>query len=370
MKATAIKDVLTSRQLLVILITVIMAMNSFTAPRTVAEQAGRDGWLSMILAGVWSMLVAVAAVRLASLFPRQSPNGWIPQLLGLWVGKLFLSFYILFVLLSAAWTLRVFSDVLRIYLLPSTPAEVIIFSLLLCVLYLASYGINPMARVTDILFLVGIVPGSILIVAFQTDKNLGELLPVMAEGFLPVVQGIMPALPLYHGWMIAIYLVQFMDTPKEATRAVAVALAALALFFTSGYVLAIATFGPLELQYLLYPVVELVREMEGIKGFIEKLDLLFLIAFIIGIFVSVTFTCYVSALAASQFLGLRDHRPLLLSLLPLLYFLALLPSCYKAAEQLGEWISYGGLALDLLVISLVVLAWYKMRKGGLGTHGE
>ncbi|HHY60310.1 MAG TPA: endospore germination permease [Clostridia bacterium] len=370
MRKTTVRDVLTSRELLVILITVILATDSFTSPRGIARLAGRDGWLSMMLAGLWSLLVAVTVIKLAGAFPRRSPNAWIPQLFGRWGGKLFIVFYILFLLMSCAWTLRLFCDVMNIYLLPRTPPEVIIFALLVCVLYLTSYGINPMARVTGIFFLVAVVPGLLLLATFKGKVDFGELLPVLAGGVVPVVQGMIPALAAYHGWSVALYLAQFMDLPKEASRAAALAVVVLMLFFTWVYVLTIAKFGPLETQYLLYPVVELVREMEGIKGFIEKLDLLFLISFIIGAFVSVTFTYYVAVLAASQLWGLQDRRPLLLCLLPLIYFLALLPTCYKAAERMGEWIYYGGVVLDVGLLALALRAWWKMRRGGLGTHEE
>lgn len=370
MRKTAIKDVLTSRELVVLLITVTLAMDSFTEPRRVLEVAGRDGWLSIILAGGWSMAVAVTVIKLASLFPRQSPNAWIPQLFGRWGGTLFIVLYIIFFLLLTAWTLRVFSEVMKTYLLPRTPSEVIIFSLLLCVLYLTSYGLDPMTRVTGIFFLVSVVPGVIFIVFFPTERNLGELLPVMADGFLPVAKGFVPALATYHGWTTALYLLQFMDIPKEAPRAIVLVFAFLLLIFTWIYVLIVATFGPLEARYLLYPVLELVREMEGIRGFMEKMDLLFLIFWMIAIFISVAFTYYVPVLAASQLLGLQDRRLLLFCLLPLVYFLALLPSSYKAAESLGEWITFGGLALDFGMVALVLLAWLRRRRGGVNSHGE
>lgn len=370
MGMTANKDILTSRQLLVLLLVVILNMDNFTVPRRVAQLAGRDGWLSLILAGIWVIVVAVAVVYVASMFPDRSPNEWIPQLFGNWGGKLFIVVYILYFLLLSAWILRIFSAVMRVYLLPRTPSEVIVIALLFSMLYLIGHGINPMARVTQIFFLFTVIPSILLMAGFKNNVQFGELLPVMADGFLPVAQGILPALTAYAGWGIAIYLVQFMDTPKEAMRAMAIAVAALGLIFTWTFVATITNFGPVEVQYLLYPVVELVREMEGIRGFIEKLDLLFLSAWIIGVFVAVAFTYYISILAACQLIGFRDRHPLAFCGLPVVYFLVLLPSGYLAAEKFGNWVGYAGLFIDVCVILMVFMLWYKMRRGGLSTNAE
>lgn len=359
------KDTLTSRQLLVIIISVVVGVQIFTMPRALAESAGRDGWLSLLLGGAWAVAAATGTAFLGSLFPRQAPYVWLSRLVGK-KGSICLSILGgLFYLLVTGVVLRLFADVLRVYLLPRTPSEVIMITFLLSVGYAVSHGINPLARVTQIFFLFGILPSFLLMVFFQREVDIGELLPVLADGIGPVVKGFLPAYGTFGGWGIVVLLLQFMDRPQEAVKATLLGVSLTLLLYLGVFVATLATFGPAETRDLLYPVVGLIREMEGIGGFIEKLDLVFLSAWILSVFVTVSFVYYVALLTVSQPVGCKNLTSWVYCGLPVVYFLALLPEGYLAAESLSSWLSYGSFGLSLLVPVLLVLAWIRMRQGGI-----
>lgn len=362
------KDVLTSRQLLVVIISVIVGVQIFTMPRALAETAGRDGWLSLILGGAWATGTTTAAAFLAGLFPRQAPHVWWSRLVGKGGSLLLSVLACLFYLLVTGVVLRLFTDIIRVYLLPRTPSEVIMITFLLCVAYVVSHGVSPLTRVTQIFFLFGILPAVLLMVIFQREVDVGELLPVLADGLTPVVQGVLPAYGIFGGWSIVVFLLQFMDNPREAVKATALGIGLVLLLYLAVFVVTLAAFGPVETQYMLFPVVSLIREMEGIGGFIEKLDLIFVSAWILSVFVTVSFIYYVALLAIAQPLGCRDLPSFVCCGLPAVYLVALLPEGYMAAEKMSTWLSYGSFAFSLLVPLLLLLAWVRMRQGGV--HDE
>lgn len=359
------KDILTSRQLLVILISTVIGVQVFIMPRLVVEAAGRDGWLSLVLGGGWALLAATAAAYLASLFPRQTPVVWFSHLLGKWGGIALSLGFGCFFLFVAAEVLRLFTDMTQTYLLPRTPSEIIMITFLLSIAYVVCHGINPIARVTLIFFLFGIIPSIILIAVFQGKVNFGELVPVLAGGIAPVIRGFLPAYGDFGGWGIIVFLVQFMDTPKEAVKGTAVGMAVIWLFFMATFIITLAAFGPIETQYLLYPVVDLIREMEGVGGFIEKLDLIFLSAWILSVFVTLAVCYYVAVLAISQLAGIKNIAVPVYVGLPLVYLLALLPQGYKAAEGLAGYLNYTSFIFSLSVPLLVFLARRKIKQGGV-----
>lgn len=360
-----IKDIITPRQLTIVIISTILGVDGFMMPRLVVQAAGRDGWLSLLIAGLWMLLVSGSLAYLASQFPRQAPNIWLEKLFNSWVAKGFVAIYGIFFLLMSAWALRTFCDMTRVFLLPRTPTEVIMITFLLSVAYLVSNGINPMVRVTQVFFPFIVLPFLFMIITYRNRMDFGELLPVMAEGILPVLKGIPPSIAVFIGWGVVFFLIQFMETPRGAVKASVIGMGFLWVFFLWTFIVTLLSFGPVEMKYLLYPVIDLVREMEGPATFIEKLDLLFLSFWIMTVFVTISFIYYVPVLTTAQLMGLKEHRSLTFLGLPLIYLIARLPKGNKAAEDIGVWLGYGSLVIGVIVLIAVVWVIVKKRRGGL-----
>lgn len=364
------KDGITSRQLTIIIISIILGIDGFAMPRMVVEGAGRDGWLSLLLGGGWILLTAMLLALLASLFPRQSPIVWLPKIVGKWPAKGLILWQYVFYLVMCAWSLRVFTDMAKVYLLPRTPTEVIMITFLLTVAYLIVHGIDPLTRVTQVFFPFALIPFLLLGSVFKGTMDFGELLPVMADGFLPVLKGLPPSIAVFVGWGIIMYLIQYLDTPKEAVKATGIGIGVLLVFFLWSFIFTLSRFGPIEMKYLLYPVVDFVREIESREALLEKLDLFLLTFWIMTVFVTVAFTYYVPVLISSQVLGFQGHRSLVYLGIPLVYLIARLPKGIKATEILGVWIGYSSLAFSIVVILLFIQAWRKKGKEGKLSGGE
>ena len=362
-----IKDRITPVQLSVVLISAILGIDGFAMPRMVVTVAGRDGWLSLLLGGGWLLLAALSLASLAGMFPHQSPVNWLPKLIGKWPAKLFITIQCIFYIVMCAWSLRTFADMIRIYLLPRTPTEVIMITFLVSVAYLITNGIDPLARVTQVFFPFTLIPFLLLGIVIKGRMDFGEILPVMANGFLPVLKGLPPAIAVFVGWGIIMYLIQFLDKPQKGVKATGVGIGFLFVFFLWSFILTLSHFGSVETKYLLYPVIDFVREIELANILLEKLDLFLLTFWILTVFVTVAFTYYIPVLIGTQALGFRGHEGLIYLVLPLIFLLARLPKGIKITELIGVGIGYSSLIFSLTVVFLLALAWRKKNKIG-GAH--
>ena len=359
------RDRITPTQLTIVLISAILGIDGFAMPGMVVAAAGRDGWLSLLLGGGWLLVAAMSLAFLGGMFPRQSPINWLPKLMGKWPAKLFITLHCVFYLVMCAWSLRIFTDMIRIYLLPRTPTEVIMITFLISVAYLIVNGIDPLVRVTQVFFPFTLIPFLLLGIVIKGRMDFGEILPVMANGFLPVFKGLPPAIAVFVGWGIIMYLMQFLDKPKKGYKAVGIGVGFLLLFFLWSFILTLSHFGPVEMKYLLFPVIDFVREIEIANVLLEKLDLFLLTFWILTVFVTVAFTYYIPVLIGTQALGFRDNEGLVFLALPLIFLLARLPKGFKTTELIGVVIGYISLFFSLAVVLLLLLAWRKKRKGGI-----
>lgn len=358
------KDVLSWVQLTVVLISMILGVDNFIMPRLVGVAAGRDGWMAIIISSLWIMVVARGLVYVGELYPRQPPHIWMSKLFGKWIARFFTVSYILYFLALSAWVLRSFASMTRVYLLPTTPVEVIMITFTFSIAYLVVNGVNPMARVTQVLFVFTIIPSLLLLIMFRINVDFGEILPVLGNGIMPVMKGLIPGISAFVGWGIIIYLMQFMDEPQKAKKAVTIGIGSVGILFLWAFIISLATYGPLELRYLVYPVVDVIREMEGLGTFIEKFDLILLTVWIMSVFVTLAFAYYVTVLAGSQLLGLEEQHTLVYSGLPLVYFLALLPKSYIQIEEVGYLIGYASLGYSIGIPLMVLWVLFKNRQGG------
>ncbi|NLC44671.1 MAG: GerAB/ArcD/ProY family transporter, partial [Clostridiales bacterium] len=92
----------------------IIGMTIVFIPRIAAEQAGIDGALSTLLAGILSIVLAAVIITLSKRFPNETVIEFSQEILGKVLGK---AYGILFVLHSTAvvaYILRGFADALKV----------------------------------------------------------------------------------------------------------------------------------------------------------------------------------------------------------------------------------------------------------------
>ncbi|MBO8137243.1 MAG: GerAB/ArcD/ProY family transporter [Desulfotomaculum sp.] len=75
---------ISARQLMFIIITFIISTADIFLPAIVAQQAGRDSWISVVVANAEAMVVAAVALSLGLRFPQLTLVGICQKVLGKW----------------------------------------------------------------------------------------------------------------------------------------------------------------------------------------------------------------------------------------------------------------------------------------------
>lgn len=79
---------ISARQLMFIIITFIISTADIFLPAIVAQQAGRDSWISVVVANAEAMVVAAVALSLGLRFPQLTLVGICQKVLGKWLGSI------------------------------------------------------------------------------------------------------------------------------------------------------------------------------------------------------------------------------------------------------------------------------------------
>lgn len=335
--------------------------NYLVMPRLVVHTAGRDGWLTLLLAGLFIALAAGSIARLQLKFPGRTAVAYNEALLGAFFGKVLSLWLLLHFLVAASAQLRLVTDSIKFFLLPQTPPEVTMGTMLFVAAYAVRHGINALARLAQVFFPIVFVFLVLIFLLFQTSVDYHNLLPIAAQGWRPLALGTLAALGAYQGYGQMVFTMAFLHRPDQGAGAVWRGLALVAAVYTVTYIIAIAVLGPQHLAGLLYPILDLTRALDFPALLFERAEILMIVVWLLAAYLGLAIAFYLVALGSMQLLHLEKHDPLVYLLLPAFFCIARVPANLTELEQLGRWVLLSFVLLSLTYAVLLPVVAFFLR---------
>lgn len=357
------QDQVSPLQVSIGLISIMLGVEFLAMPNHLARAAGRDGWMSLILAGLLVAVVILSLTLLARRYPGQNPVKYYQEILGRPLGILLLLTLLTIYCLQEAYAVREFADVVKLYLLPKTPTEFIILSLLFVSAYAVNHGVNAVLRVMQVFFPLLIIPLLFLFLMALPLADFNELLPPLGNGVVPVLAGIKSSFKAYGSFFAFAFFLPFLQEVQKAPMTCLLGLGVVVALYLVMSLLSLATFGPVELTHILYPINDLVRMIEVPGTFIERFDIIILSLWILAAFNVVTGLYFAASYILSGFFGVTALSSITYLLLPLIYLLAMFPPDIISLQRLGEMVTV--MSLSMVAVAPLVLITAVIRgKGG------
>ncbi|OAT80859.1 GerAB/ArcD/ProY family transporter [Desulfotomaculum copahuensis] len=205
---------ITVRQLNAMLLVFLIANFNVFLPQTVAREAGRDAWISLVLATIIALAVTFLLLKLALHFPDSSVMKYSVSLFGAQIGQITGTIYLLMLILSTSRP--VFKAGIIGQAAFQWPNRIVIGTMLISVLiagYLVRRGLHAIAKISEYGVLVGVA--LVLVIGFTSISkvNWTNFTPVLANGWLPVLKG--TATMLQH-FALAYVLLLLLPKTKQA----------------------------------------------------------------------------------------------------------------------------------------------------------
>jgi len=235
------------------------------------DVAGRDGWISILLALPFGILFAGAVYRLRLMFPEPDFMAAFRRETGPWLVvplRILLAAYLLFL---SAYSLASVTDMVHIAFLPDTPLWMLVAWFMLFCFYAIIRGIRSIALVGTLLGIVSLVTGHSVTAMATPRKELSNLLPVLEFGITGPLIG---TLVLCSIWVEMLFLLalpveNFGEKRTFPLWIVGVLLNGLMMMSTLTGAVMIFGFG--QADEFTYPALETVRIIH--LGFIERFDI-------------------------------------------------------------------------------------------------
>ncbi|WP_026476958.1 GerAB/ArcD/ProY family transporter [Alkaliphilus transvaalensis] len=353
---------ISATQLGSILLLTIVGTGILTLPRALAEAVGPDGWILILIGGIITIGLVLIHTYIVKSFPGKRYIEILSETLSKPVAYFLVALYVIYFIILNGSLVRIFSEVVKMFLLLRTPIEVIIFTILLVAAYLARSGIEALARMAELLVPLIFIPSIILFALATQGSDLTNLMPVLETSIEDLIAGIPTIVFSFLGFEILLIFGYYVNKPKQVMKKSSIAILVAMAIYSLLNIVTIAQFGVEQTVHLNWPTLSLFKTIEFPGLFIENVEAVVMGMWVMTVFMSIAPLLLVKVILLGDLFGARDNRFFALPLLPLLYFIALSADSMAAAySYLDIFVNYTAPAV-LLGVPILIIIVMKIKK--------
>lgn len=353
-------NTISSVQFMTMIISSQIGFSMVTLPSQIAKKAGHDGWICILAAGLFSILCSWLIILLMQRYGDKSIYEITRFLFGKIFGTLFNGVIILYLTLTAALTVRILGNFVSITIMPNTPPFILTVFLLSPSIYIAWYGLKPLARLNSNIYLILIITVLYLLATYK-QLRLSFLLPVAESGFLPILRGTPQAFFGFVGLELAmVYYPNVADKDRVLKFDVYGNVISI-VFFSLVVIAATALFGENLLKILVLPMFTLAGTINA--PVLERIDLYFSVMWFIAAANSLRGYLFAGYYSLGRAFNLTKRKRYLLAYTAVVLLLSRFPKDINGVFKFSTVINY--FAAGIIAFLLICLFLSLIRKKGV-----
>ncbi|PEJ56303.1 MULTISPECIES: GerAB/ArcD/ProY family transporter [unclassified Bacillus (in: firmicutes)] len=353
-------DRISTNQVVMLMVNFIFGAGILILPRTITDKVKTpDGWISVVISGLLILLLVFLLVMLCKQYPNETYYQFTQKIIGKYLGIPLGIIIIIYYTCLSALEVRLMSETTRLFLLQGTPSWAILIPFLWIGLYIVLGGINPIARILELIFPITVFFFLLVIFLGIEIIDIDNLRPVLGNGFKPVLNGLKTTSLSFSGFEVVLFIYMFMKDKKKISKAIIYGIGIPFVFYSITVVAVVGAFSVDGVLLQTWPVLTYIRSYD-IQGLIvERFDSLLLVIWIMQIFATYIIAFYIGSLGMAQIFNKKNIKPFMFGTLPFIYIIAMIPKdinqTLKMADAIGNtaFYLYGIIPLLLLVISFV-----------------
>lgn len=354
---------ITDSQLFSLLICAMLGAGITTLPRTTAQQAGRDGWLSIIIGGVVVWLITGLIYLLCRRFPNKTLPQFSMKILGKPLGILVTCIYIGYALFLGGNALRIFLDLAKTWNLLWTPSWAFLLSILVVVVYTARLGASTLARLSELIVIVTI-PALLLFLLPLNEFQILHLRPVGGEGIMAIARGAPEAAFAYLGFEILVIFFPLLVNRQKVFRIYTLALATVTALYAVNNIFIYGVLGVEQTTLQVWPLINYLRI--GTSPMFERVDNIFLFIWTAQVFGVTAIQYFIATFAFATLTGKSRHDLWALLFAPVLYIIARFPKRFsdiiRVSDIVGLWGTVFLVSMTVLMLLVAMIRGLDERK--------
>lgn len=352
------KHNITSKQMALLTFIAQTGMGMISLPTIMAKLVGHDGWISILLTGIISVIFAALIVLLLKRYCDKSIYDINNFIFGKLIGTIFNVLLIVYLVLAAAASARVFSTFLRITLLPKTPVFVLVPFVISPSIYLVWCGLKYVVRFKYI-SLMAYVVSIIYLLMLVRYYRFSFLLPIGEAKMDQILSGIKGGFFTFLGLELVVFVFPEITDKENLFKWHILANIFTTLFSLVILVASTALFGENLLKVQTIPLFNLARVYND--PILERLDLYLIALWFVVMGCSMRAYMMAAYYSIGKVFKIRDTKGAVISFFIVLILLSRIPRDVNEAFIFRELISLVGVGVYLFLILCLCLSFIRTK---------
>lgn len=326
-------------------------------PGGIIGEAKQAAWLAIIIGIIIGLLQVWLLIAVGKLFPNMNLVQCSEKVLGKWMGKFISLGFIIISFLNGGTLIWYVGNFFTSQIIPEMRIEVVNTFFTLVVIIGMYYGIEVIARASEIFFPIVIVAVTILVAFNIPNMKFENLQPIFESGVKPVLRGSIFFTNISHQPLI-VFLMIFpacIDDIKEANKSFFKGILIGGIIMLAITITCVLVMGTTISASQVYPTYLLAKQIH-LGNYVERVESIISVTWFITIFFKAVLYFAGAVLGLTQILELRDYRSITLPLgmiLVVLSFIIYPNVIYEGEWDTTTWIPYAltyGLIHPLLLL--------------------
>ncbi|MFE4130976.1 GerAB/ArcD/ProY family transporter [Peribacillus sp. YIM B13482] len=334
-----------------------------------AGDAKQGAWLVILIAMIGGCLLFFVYYSLFRYYPDQLLTDFVRNILGNFLGRIVAFLYILYFIYLAARVLRDFGETLLTFAYPHLPLFFANATFILVVVFTVRKGIEVMARTGEMFFVLEnlLFLTFIFLIVVSGMIHLNNLKPVFEISGAEMMRMAFTETIYFPFGEIIVFLMIFpyLNEPQLMKKIGIGSLVTGGIFLSFTMAMNVAVLGVDLTTRSQYPLLTLIQSIE-IAGFLERLDVYFLLKLMIGGFIKLSIFTYAALTGTANVFNVKQPSRLAYPI----GFVILLISIVIASnysEHIHEGLDavpiYIHLPFQVIIpMLLLIIAFFKNRK--------
>jgi len=357
------KDNINSTQMIVFILSSQIGVGILTLPAKLAEKAGHDGWLSVIISTSICSIIITIMILLLKRYRDKSIIQINNILYGKYLGTFFNLYFIFYFIITTAVIFRSLVDIIQITALNFTPALLLSFVIIIPSTYLCIYGLQPICRYSMLIYLV-ITVTLLFFLLVANNFKITFLMPLGESGLFKIINSVKSSVISFIGFELVSVIYPYISDKEKILKKSLIANFITGLFYTSIVLATTALFGENILKRLVYPLFSLSRTYNA--PIFERLDLFYVALWFPAMIGSTKMYLYASNLAIRDLFKLQPKKIYIFLNVILIILLSRIPTNFFDVNKYSNFLSIMSISIMLFIVFSYFFSF--INKRGVNKH--
>lgn len=209
------KHKVSNQQIKGLVVSMMVGIGILSLPSVIANIMANDGWIGILLGGILNIPFIIIINKIFQLYPDKDFFEIGRDVLSPVIFNIFLVGFLMYVILLASYVTRNLVEVMRIFLLDTTPSEIIAITFILATSYIARSEIDIIGRAGYHIYPIIIGFAIFIIIVSIPNADFTNLLPVFQSNIRLVPKGIRVSFFSYIGFEILLLTIPYAEKKEK-----------------------------------------------------------------------------------------------------------------------------------------------------------